>query len=427
MARIAEPVIIHKRGNSFQFTLNSTCGLPRRVCAEWQRRSFRTLPEELSNYRNPNSKPEAKANAQVLITFLRKRLEAGLSAKRPVAEDITVGAWIEKFTAIETSPRTGFNASRNRPYSPDTVETYRGYYNTHIKGDPFTRLKMAEVEEEDAMEYITRLSVKKLDTKKGKAGRPMGGTRTFAGVIIFIRMAFREYQRKNRKWFNPFQYINPPIIQKNTRDALPEDEMLSLFEPGVLTTTMELAVCAVMFLSGLRRSEIFALKPECLDWHTPKITVKNAWQIFNRKTRVLGPPKGKKERDAPFDPVLQEAIKKLWEENGKHEFVFSYKNGTTPGPSWIEGRFKKWLIRAGIELGGRKIVPHSARHSLASLLEAKGVSLRYIQELLGHSDLKTTKIYLHSTEKTIRDIGKKISESMQQEPEEKKAVEFKIS
>jgi hypothetical protein len=35
------------------------------------------------------------------------------------------------------------------------VENYRSYYNTHIKGDPFTLLKMAEVEEEDAIEYIT--------------------------------------------------------------------------------------------------------------------------------------------------------------------------------------------------------------------------------------------------------------------------------
>jgi IS30 family transposase len=55
---------------------------------------------------------------------------------------------------METSPRTGINASRNRPYSPDTVETYRGYYNTHIKGDPFTLLKMAEVEEEDTVDKI---------------------------------------------------------------------------------------------------------------------------------------------------------------------------------------------------------------------------------------------------------------------------------
>jgi len=47
----------------------------------------------------------------------------------------------------------------------------------------------------------------------------------------------------------------------------------------------------------------------------------------------------------------------------------------------------------------------------------KSISIRYIQELLGHSDMKTTKIYLHSTEKTIRDIGKKIYETMEQKPE----------
>jgi hypothetical protein len=114
MARIAEPYIVIKRGPSFQLTLNSTCGLPRRICAEWQWRGFRTLPDELSNYRNPKTKPEAKANIQVLIVFLKKKQAEG-SARRVITDDITVGAWIEKFTAVETSPRIGVNASRNRP------------------------------------------------------------------------------------------------------------------------------------------------------------------------------------------------------------------------------------------------------------------------------------------------------------------------
>jgi integrase/recombinase XerD len=92
--------------------------------------------------------------------------------------------------------------------------------------------------------------------------------------------------------------------------------------------------------------------------------------------------------------------------------VFAFKDGTIPGPSWIKGRFKNWLTRAGIELKGRQIVPHSSRHSLASILEERGVSIRYIQDLLGHSDLKTTKRYLHSTDKTIRDIGGKIDAAM---------------
>ena len=96
------------------------------------------------------------------------------------------------------------------------------------------------------------------------------------------------------------------------------------------------------------------------------------------------------------------------------------------GTNWWKRHFSKWLKRAGIELSDRNIVSHSSRHSLASMLEEKGVSIRYIQDLLGHSDLKTTIIYLHSTEKTIRDIGRKISETMEQNPEEN-IIEFKVS
>jgi site-specific recombinase XerD len=59
---------------------------------------------------------------------------------------------------------------------------------------------------------------------------------------------------------------------------------------------------------------------------------------------------------------------------------------------------------------------------LASILENRGVSLRNIQDLLDHSDLKTTKGYLHSTKETIREIGTKIDsviEGTAPVPEEK--------
>ena len=422
MSRPQEPFTIKKRNDSdtLQFSLNPTCGLPARVCDEWKRRSFQNLPDELSHYRNPKSKKDAKPGVYALIQYLKMKQAEG-SARNTRAEDITVGAWLEKFTAIETSPRTGINASRNRPYSVDSLTNYQSYFTNHIKGDPFCKLKMSDTEEEDALEFVTRMSIKKLAD-----GRPMGGTNTFAGLVKFVRMAFHNYQRNNRRWIDPFMYIDRPIFQSRTRDALPEDEVLKLFMPGVLIRVMELAVCSAMFLSGLRRSEVFALRPEDLDWHTPQITVKRAWQNFDSKDgRVLGPPKGKKERKAPFDPILQQAIKKLWEQNGQHEYVFCWENGKTPGASWIGYNFEKWLKRAGIELGGREIVPHSSRHSLASVLEERGESLRHIQELLGHSDLKTTKGYLHSTNKTIRAIGEKISEAMK--GCESNIIDFKAS
>jgi hypothetical protein len=79
---------------------------------------------------------------------------------------------------------------------------------------------MTEADETDVMLFIGRMASRELQNRKkkdDKSAKKMAGTRTFAGVIKFVRMCF-----------------------------------------------IEVAICTVMFLSGLRRSEIFALKPEDL-------------------------------------------------------------------------------------------------------------------------------------------------------------------
>jgi len=438
MARTPDPYIIYYRDDTktFQFTLNFSYGLSKRACADWRRKSFQNLPDELAQFRNPKTSREAKAGVDALVAYLRNKQEEEGNARRIVIADMTVGNWLEKFTRIETSPRTGVNASKNRPFSIATLNGYRCLFTCHIKDDPIAQLKMAEIEEEDILEYMTRLSLKKKivgGKKKRKTDKPLGGTRTFAGVVSFIKTAFKIYQKKNRRWFNPFLCMEDmPKYRGRKRDALPEEEVLKLFEPGVLNTTLELAVCSVMFLSGLRRSEVFALMPCDLDWDTPKINVRRAWQCFDHADKEMGPPKGKKERGAPFDPILQEAIRKLWKENGRHEYVFSRADGSIPGSSWISQNFKRWLKRAGIVLRGRNIVPNSSRHSLASLLEIRGTPLRHIQDLLGHADLETTKnFYLVDTSETIREVGEKISEAMSGkgnlDKEGQKIVTFKAS
>ncbi|MCL2093288.1 MAG: tyrosine-type recombinase/integrase [Treponema sp.] len=405
MALPKSPFNIQKRKDSktFLLTLNNTSGLPEKVCRKWQRRSYQNLPRDLILFSQPKSYQAAQAGAFALINYLKNNLKNERAQKVDI-DDITVGEWVKKFTSMETSPRAAINASRNRPYSITTIEGYLYYFNHYIKKDALSALLMDELEEEDILEYTTRLS-----GRKNYKGLPLVGTRTFAGVIIFLRMAFKEYQKRNKQWVNPFLALSPPKYHNKVRDALTEEEVIKLFMPGVLLDRMEQAVCSAMFLAGLRRAEIFALTPDCLDWDTPKITVKQAWQNFGNRNAVLGPTKGKKERVAPFNDVLQQAIKALWEENGQHQYVFSFENGKTPKSEWFKQRFKIWLKRAGIELNGRKIVPHSSRHSLASMLETGGVPLRQIQEFLGHSDLSTTKIYLHTTDKAIRDIGAQIS------------------
>ena len=121
MAKYAKPFVIIRRkdSNTFRFSLISTCRLSERICKDWKRKSFYNLPEELFNYRNPKKKAAAQAGAFALIEYLKQKQAEGC-ARKVYIDDITVGNWLEKFTRIETSQRTGINASKNLPYSPDT-------------------------------------------------------------------------------------------------------------------------------------------------------------------------------------------------------------------------------------------------------------------------------------------------------------------
>jgi integrase len=126
------------------------------------------------------------------------------------------------------------------------------------------------------------------------------------------------------------------------------------------------------------------------------------------EARSLGDPKWHKIREIPFPWQLQEAIRELWAAYGEHEFVFCNAKGSLPGANYMRRRLPYWLKAAEINLGGRRIVPHGSRHSLASALEEDGVPLRQIQDMLGYSDLKTTRRYLHDTADHINKMGKKI-------------------
>jgi integrase len=404
MPRTAGPYRVHRRRDTQKFivTIHPASGLPVHVCEQWQRSSFANLPPSLAHLRDPKTKPAAISAAHVLIEFLKKQ---DLPPPTPVhVDDTTVGEWLVRFTSLNDNPRAARLIGEGSPYSPGTIELYRQSFEHHIRGDPFCGLKMSEINPAHALSFIARIG--NHDTKDK---RKIAGTRAFEIVINFVRMAFREYWLENLDWNNPFTLKAPKKKKGKRRDVLGEDEIIKLFYPGVITDPLEWAVAVAMFWTGLRRSEIWGLKVEDLDWQTPRLNICHAWKrIASKQHRAIGDPKWHKIRDAPFPEDLQMAIKELWAANGVHNFVFCRKDGTQPGPDWIRDHLPKWMARAKIDPAGRRVVPHSARHSLASILEAKGVPLRYIQDMLGHSRMETTLGYLHTPEGTINEITKKI-------------------
>jgi integrase/recombinase XerD len=404
MPRIQRPFIVRKRTDTKKFiiVINPASGLPSHICKQWDRVSFSNFPPELSQYRDPKTKTVAENGALALIRYLNAQdIPPPPEPPQVPADEITVGNWLLKFTTLNDNPRSARLIAESLPYSPDTIEGYRQRYEQYLKGDPFLDLKMTKIEESDALSFVGRIGIKKTTD-----ARTLVGTRTFVVLICFVRMAFNEYAKEHKTWLNPFNHIKAPK-QKNSvsRDIIEGNEIIKLFAPDIIVDPLQKAVCTAMFFAGLRRSEIWGLKPEDLDWRTPRIKIQHAWKRFNSKVRELGDPKCHQTRETIFPPQLQVAIRQLWEANGKHEFVFCRADGSQPSAGYIKYWLPRWLKKAGIKLEGRIIVPHSSRHSFASMLETDGVPLRYIQKILGHNTLQTTRGYLHEPTDSISRIG----------------------
>ena len=118
--------------------------------------------------------------------------------------------------------------------------------------------------------------------------------------------------------------------------------------------------------------------------------------------RVLG--KGKKERLVPIGPksrsIWNKFIIKFRSKllnNKKIENLFISRNGNPLTRAMVNKIVDKWSLKSNLK---KKISPHTFRHSFATHLIEGGADIRFVQHMLGHSDITTTQIYTH-LDKTI--------------------------
>lgn len=204
--------------------------------------------------------------------------------------------------------------------------------------------------------------------------------RSLAQFLSAVRGLARSLVREGQVSEDFTRGIRPPKSPRKLPEVLDPDETRQLVEVDTDAPlgVRDRALLELIYGCGLRVSEVHAL----------------TWADIDRAealVRVLG--KGSKNRIVPIGRHALAALAALAAETGEAagQPVFQGRDGPLSIRA-IELRVKKLAAQQGL---WKRVYPHLLRHSYAShLLESSG-DLRGVQELLGHSDLKTTAIYTH--------------------------------
>lgn len=176
------------------------------------------------------------------------------------------------------------------------------------------------------------------------------------------------------------------------------------------------------FRTGLRLGELVALHWEDIDWDNNVIIVrrsfkKNEKDKNGKLVQVPKPVKNGVERHVDMSVQLKAVLLELLRQRKLaaakaggwkiSDVIFHYK-GRYRTQNTVRKAFKKFLKNAGL----RNIRVHDMRHTFASLLVSKGVSLAYIKDQLGHSSIKTTSdIYGHLIPRSMQHVVNELDDA----------------
>jgi len=205
-----------------------------------------------------------------------------------------------------------------------------------------------------------------------------------ASTINIAHSALKLYFGKilHRKFFASLPRVKK---SKHLPVVLTKNEVLKLIE--VTQNLKHRTILSIMYGGGLRVSEVVRIKISDID-------LENMFLRVNQG-------KGKKDRVTLISKKSKNILAKQIELKNKNDYLFT--NGW--GGRLTETSVQK-IVRNSAKLAGinKLITPHTLRHSFATHLLENGTDIRYIQELLGHSNLRTTQIYTHVAGNDLKNI-----------------------
>ncbi|HEY6190667.1 MAG TPA: site-specific tyrosine recombinase XerD [Pyrinomonadaceae bacterium] len=264
-----------------------------------------------------------------------------------------------------------------------SVNSLEGYKRDLLRLVAWAETRGKPVEEltrEDLRGWIAQLS------REGLAPS------TVSRAVSAARGLFRFLMLDGHIKTHPAEDLSTPQRGAHLPRFLTEDEMERLLRAPDIQTAEGLrdrAMLEVMYATGLRVSELVSLKLADLDMDGGTIVCHG---------------KGSKERRIPIGKSATHWLQRYIAARarsgkgaGARLFLGSNGQGLTRQTAWA--MIKRHAAGASLS----NISPHTLRHSFATHLLQRGADSRSVQALLGHSDISTTQIYTHITDRHMRD------------------------
>ena len=258
-----------------------------------------------------------------------------------------------------------------KAYSRSTIRTYlneMAQLLTVIKDIPADELKP---------EHLKRYLVhcyEKLGLKENTLHSRINGMKFYYEQVLKRNKFFWEIPRPKK------QLMLPKVLNEN--------EIGRLFKS--IENIKHKAIVFTAYSAGLRVSEVVRLKIQDVD--------------SQRMTLFIEKAKGKKDRVVNLSPLVLDILRSYLRKSNPRPLKYLFE-GEIPGEPYSIRSAQEVFANAKKKAGvTRDVSFHALRHSFATHLLEKGVDIRYIKDILGHFDIKTTERYTHVSKRMLVNI-----------------------
>lgn len=300
----------------------------------------------------------------------------------------------EKFRNYEEEKEAGpllsevieaWEARQEKKVSYSTMKTYKARLKQITKR--FDKQRVTEITPKMINSYILYLADKDY------------GYKTVAGYLSLLNMLFESAMIEGHIESNPADLVHVPSGLKRTQRELPSDSDIKKI---IASRNKPFGMFPYFVLySGLRKGEALALTYQDIDWVNREIHVTKSVFFKNKEPHLKKPKTKNSIRTVPLLDALMDVLPK--QDIG---LVFPGPDGKHYTAPQYEYAWNSYAKETGISC-----TAHQLRHGLATILYEAGIPEKDAQQIMGHSDIITTRnIYTHIRDARQKQTANKLNE-----------------